>query len=119
VAAVEVVLDDLDERGFDGYASVPVAFAADVDHRAVGGTPEVADVAVDEFLRTQAGEKRGQDDRPITFGPVAAALLLVVYSAATSSPTALWCNAFGRVFVVLGRPTWGLGLAGMSSAVNR
>jgi hypothetical protein len=49
-AAVEVVLDDLDERGFDGYASVLIAFAADVDHRAVGGTAEVADVAVDEFL---------------------------------------------------------------------
>ena len=30
--------------------SVLVAFAADVDHRAVGGTAQVADVANDEFL---------------------------------------------------------------------
>ena len=39
--------------------------------------------------------------------------------AATSSLTTLWCSALGSVLVVLGRPTWGIGLAGMSSAVNR
>jgi hypothetical protein len=50
VAAVEVVLDDVDERCFDGYSSVLVAFAADEDHPAVGGAAEVADVAVVEFL---------------------------------------------------------------------
>ena len=59
MAAVEVVLDNVDERGFDGCASVLVAFAADVDHRAVGGTAEVADVAADELLGAYAGQKRG------------------------------------------------------------
>ncbi len=62
LSAVEVVLQDVDEDGFDGDPAVFVAFAADLDDRAVVGAAQVADVGAQQFVGAQTGQQPGDDE---------------------------------------------------------
>jgi hypothetical protein len=49
LSAVEVVLEDVDEDGFNGNPAVFVAFAADLDDGAAVGAAQVADVGAQQL----------------------------------------------------------------------
>jgi hypothetical protein len=43
-SAVEIILDDLDQRRFDRHPAVPAAVAVDMNNGAIVGTSKVTDV---------------------------------------------------------------------------
>jgi hypothetical protein len=75
-AAVEIVLEDLDQRRFDRDPAVFAALAAHVDDSAVLGPAKVTDVGAQQFISAQAGQQRGQDEGAIPLEPVGAARAL-------------------------------------------
>ena len=70
LSAVEVVLEDVDEDGFDGDPAVFVALAADLEDRAVVGAAQVADVGAHQLVGAQTGQQPGEDEGAVTLEPV-------------------------------------------------
>jgi hypothetical protein len=68
-----MVVDDVEQFDADGDSAVLVALAADVQDTTVVGAPNVADVGAEELVGPETGQQRGEDDGPVTLGPVAVA----------------------------------------------
>jgi hypothetical protein len=118
-AAVEISLKHLDERRFDRDPAVLAALAADMDDAAssvrrrspmLARNSSSARSPASSAVRMRARSRSIQSLRRRS-----GYVLRVPRRAATESVG----NAFGSLFAGLGRPTNGIGLATMSSAVYR
>ncbi len=112
------MLEDVEEDGFDGDPAVFVAFAADLDDGAVVGAADVADVGAHQVVGAQPASspvmmRRGPPSQSVDRGRCGSV------DAAASRAVTDWGEGFGSDLGCLGRPTIGIGLAGISSAVNR
>jgi len=115
-SAVEIALHDLHQRRFDRDPAVLAALAADVDDRALVGAAKVTDVGAQQFIgaassavRIRARSRSIQSLRRRGCGSE----LRVARSAVTESVG----RALGSVLASLGRPTNGIGLDAITSAV--
>ena len=118
-SAVEIVLEDVDQRRLDGDPAVFAALAADVDDGAVVGAAKVTDVGAQQFIGAQPGQQGGEDQGAVAFDPVGAPLRIwSALRASRRAATESAGNALGSVLASLGRPTIGMGLAAISSAVQ-
>ena len=93
---------------------VLTAFAADVDDGAAVAAAEVTGVGAHRFIGAEPGQQRGQDHGAVALHPVAAPPRL---RSALRAATESGCSALGSILASLGRPTIGMGLAAISSAV--
>jgi hypothetical protein len=91
-----------------------------MDHSAVIGGLNVAHVGAQQFIGAQAGKQRRQDERAVTFDPVAAppGLRLRVQDCQQGCHGIGW-SPLGSVLASLGRPTNGIALAATSPEVYR
>ena len=88
------------------------------DRTAIGAGPNITDIGSAELVGAQPGEQAGQNQRQVALGPVGAARGFVVgVHHLEQRGDRGWGRERGSVLAGLGRPTNGMGLAGISSAV--